>query len=67
VFKIICVKDVNSLNDLSHHELRLVVFGKPTPDPEEKSDFLWSALLFEALHEPLGYSLNALNQIYLSH
>lgn len=55
---------MNHLNGSSHHELYLVVFGKPMPDLEEKPDFLWSGLLFEGLCEPLGYKLDALSQIY---
>lgn len=56
---------MNHLNDPAYCELHLVVFGKATPDLEEKSDFLWTALLFEGLREPLGYKLDPLSQEYL--
>lgn len=43
-----------------------IVFGKTTQDLKEKSDFSWSALLYEVLCESLVYSLNALHKIYHS-
>lgn len=52
---------MNHLNDATHHELHLVVIGKPTLDLEEKSDFLWSVLFFKWSCELLGYKLDVLN------
>lgn len=40
------------------------VFEKKTQYLKEKSDFSWSALLYEVLCESLLYNLNALHQIY---